>query len=85
MRRQIRFSVVTAMLAASATTSYGADYTVSYDPYGQVDWATTLRCQSQHHEHLANAYRVTALSNAGFREVGTIWQTGTNRILLAVR
>lgn len=28
---------------------------------------------------------VAALRDAGFREVGTIWQTGTNRVLLAVR
>ena len=28
---------------------------------------------------------VAALRDAGFREIGTIWQTGTNRILMAVR
>ncbi len=28
---------------------------------------------------------VAALRNAGFREIGTIWQSGANRILLAVR
>lgn len=28
---------------------------------------------------------VAALGDAGFREVGTIWQTGTDRILMAVR
>ncbi len=28
---------------------------------------------------------VTALRDAGFREIGAIWQAGTNRILLAVR
>ncbi len=28
---------------------------------------------------------IAALRNAGFREIGTLWQAGTNRILLAVR
>jgi hypothetical protein len=28
---------------------------------------------------------VAALRDAGFREVGTIWQSVTNRVLMAVR
>ena len=46
--------------------SAGADYTVSYNPYANVDWATTLRCQSQHHDHVDSAAKVAAMDAAGY-------------------
>lgn len=39
---------------------------IAYNPYGQVDWSTTLRCQSQHHDHLKTGGAVSKHDDAGY-------------------
>ena len=54
-----------AFVAIASAAASAADYSVSYDPYAGVDWGTTLRCQSQHHDHAESYGRITALDDAG--------------------
>ena len=46
--------------------AHAADYGVSNNPYATVNWATTIHCQAQHHDHAYNSSRITDLSNAGY-------------------
>jgi len=58
--------LVGAAIALFGIQASGASYSVSYDPYARVDWSTTLRCQSQHHDHVTMASRVQAMDAAGY-------------------
>ncbi len=46
--------------------TFAADYSVSYNPYAAIHWGTTLRCQSQHHDHAATYDRVASYETAGY-------------------
>ena len=57
----------------------GARYSVSYNPYATVDWGTTLRCQSEHHDHAYDPGKITALSNAGYCAITFMTYSGDYR------
>ncbi len=67
----------TLVLASALASAEG--YSVSYNPYGAVEWGTTLRCQSQHHDHAYTADRITALSEAGYCAVTYMTYSGDYR------
>lgn len=71
--------VCAALLAVASPGAGAADYSVAYNPYGGVDWATTLRCQSQHHDHAESYGRITALDAAGYCAVTFMTYSGRFR------
>ncbi len=71
----LRLACTSSLVLASARVS-AEGYSVSYNPYGSVAWETTLRCQSQHHDHASTASRITALSEAGYCAVTYMTYSG---------
>ncbi len=77
-QRPARAALAFAILAANGGATAAA-YSVTNDPYGTVDWDTTLRCQSEHHDHASNATKVVALSNAGYCAITFMTYSGDYR------
>jgi hypothetical protein len=44
-----------------------------------VDWDTTLRCQSEHHDHAYDTTKITALANAGYCAITYMTYSGDYR------
>ncbi len=78
MQHPIRCALAAAMLGTSLPAA-AASYSVTYNPYESVDWDTTLRCQSQHHDHAYDATRISALSNTGYCAVSFMTYSGDYR------
>lgn len=66
------------MFGFSSAASAGS-YSVSYNPYASVDWGSTLRCQSEHHDHAYDVGKVTALSNSGYCAIAFMTYSGDYR------
>ncbi len=79
MQRLIRCLLASATLLLLSRPALAADYSVSYNPYGSVDWGTTLRCQSQHHDHAYLPDRIVALDAAGYCAVTFMNYSGKYR------
>ena len=79
MRRLTRCLLASAMLFLLSRPASAADYSVSYNPYAAVVWGTTLRCQSQHHDHAYSADRILALDAAGYCAVTYMTYSGKFR------
>ena len=77
-QRPLRAALAAALLGSSSAAS-AAGYSVVYNPYADVDWASTLRCQSEHHDHAYDAPKITALSNAGYCAVTFMTYSGDYR------
>ena len=74
-QRPLRAALAAVLLGLSTGAS-AAGYSVVYNPYASVNWGTTLRCQSQHHDHAYDAAKITALSNAGYCAVTYMTYSG---------
>lgn len=67
------------MLLGFSSAASAASYSISYNPYANVDWGTTLRCQSEHHDHAFDAPKVAALGNAGYCAITFMTYSGDFR------
>lgn len=63
-------------LVGIVTIVAGETYEVSYNPYGNVNWATVLRCQSQHHDHVFQVSSVHRYDAAGYNAVTFMTYSG---------
>jgi hypothetical protein len=77
-RRCALRALAVALICASGEASAAA-YNVTYNPYGAVEWETTLRCQSEHHDHAANTSKINALANAGYCAITFMTYSGDYR------
>jgi hypothetical protein len=55
-----------ALLALLAAPAEGGRFLITYNPYGGVDWSTTLRCMAQTHEHINRNSVVNTNDLAGY-------------------
>lgn len=56
-----------------------AAYIVTYNPYGDVDWNTTLRAQVQHHDHINSTAKIAAYDAANYDAVIFMTYSGAYR------
>ena len=66
-------------LACASCSASAASYSVTNNPYASVDWGTTLRCQSEHHDHAYDTSKITALANAGYCAITYMHYSGAYR------
>ena len=62
------------LLLAPSVSS--AQVQVVYNPYEEVDWSTTLRCQSQHHDHIDVGSAASKNDTAGYCAITHIGLVG---------
>ena len=75
----LRALLCAAFLLGASGPTRAADYSVSYNPYAAVDWGTTLRCQSQHHDHARTFEQIIFLEFAGYCAVPYMTYSGAYR------
>ena len=68
--------VLLLALLLLAAPAHAGPWQVIYNPYGEVDWSSTLRCQSQHHDHIDVGSAASKNDTAGYCAITFIGLVG---------
>lgn len=62
-------------------SDFSYKYQVSYNPYAQVDWSTTKKCLSQHHDHTnAQESKIREYDLAGYNAIVILHYSGVKSL-----